>query len=372
VTLRDEILGSSDGSEKQRFRCVRAPVLAGQRLQVRERELPTAAEQALIKQAGGDDAITVIDDGSGRAREIWVRWLPVPDFYASGPRDRHYVLDALSGEIGFGDGRNGLIPPAGAGNVRLAHYRTGGGARGNRPADSIVQLKTTVPYVDKVSNREPAEGGAEAEALESLLQRAPRALRHRNRAVSVEDFQDLALLASPEVARARCVPLHDLASDPDARIFRPGTVSLIVVPRSRDAKPLPNLLLLDQVRRYLDQRRLPTADLVIVGPEYIRVDVAAEIALRSMDGASVVESAVAQALASFLHPLSGGLDRNGWDFGRRPHPSDLYALLEAVPGVDHLLSLRITEGEERPGALAAGRFLVHSGRHDIRLSFAEP
>jgi predicted phage baseplate assembly protein len=346
--------------------------LAGQRLEVRERELPAAAEQTLIQQAGGEDAITVIDDASGRPREIWVRWLPVPDFYASGPRDRHYVLDALSGEIGFGDGRHGLIPSVGAGNVRLAHYRIGGGARGNRPAASIVQLKTTVPYVDKVSNREPAEGGADAEALASLLQRAPRALRHRHRAVSVEDYQDLALLASPEVARARCVPLHDLASDPDALVFRPGTVSLIVVPHSSDARPLPSLALIDQVRRYLDQRRLPTADLVVVGPEYVRVDVVAGIALLSMQGASIVESAVAQALARFLHPLSGGLDRNGWDFGRKPHPSDLYALLEAVPGVDHLHSLQITEREERPGALASGRFLVHSGSHDIRLSFTEP
>ncbi|RDE52144.1 MAG: putative baseplate assembly protein [Candidatus Accumulibacter meliphilus] len=372
VSVREEIVGSSDGSEKQRFRSVHAPVLAGQRLEVRERELPAAAEQTLIQQAGGEDAITVIDDASGRPREIWVRWLPVPDFYASGPRDRHYVLDALSGEIGFGDGRHGLIPSVGAGNVRLAHYRTGGGARGNRPAASIVQLKTTVPYVDKVSNREPAEGGADAEALASLLQRAPRALRHRHRAVSVEDYQDLALLASPEVARARCVPLHDLASDPDALVFRPGTVSLIVVPHSSDARPLPSLALIDQVRRYLDQRRLPTADLVVVGPEYVRVDVVAGIALLSMQGASIVESAVAQALARFLHPLSGGLDRNGWDFGRKPHPSDLYALLEAVPGVDHLHSLQITEREERPGALASGRFLVHSGSHDIRLSFTEP
>jgi hypothetical protein len=84
-----------------------------------------------------------------------------------------------------------------------------------------------------------------------------------------------------------------------------------------------------------------------------------------------VESEVAQTLARFLHPLTGGLDRNGWDFGRKPHPSDLYALLEAVPGVDHLRSLQVSESEERPGALASGRFLVYSGIHDIRLTFAE-
>ncbi|HCZ13454.1 MAG TPA: putative baseplate assembly protein [Candidatus Accumulibacter sp.] len=371
VTVRNEILGSSDGSENQRFRTIRTPLLAGERLEVRERELPATAEQTLIQQASGDAAITFTEGAGGRPPEIWVRWLPVADFYGSGPRDRHYVLDALSGEIRFGNGRNGLIPPAGTGNVRLAHYRTGGGVVGNRPANAIVQLKTTVPYVDQVSNLEPALGGAEAETLESLRQRAPRALRHRQRAVSIEDYQDLAVLASPAVARARCVPLHDLARDPAALRSWPGTVSLIVVPRTRDAKPLPSLTLLDEVRRYLDQRRIPTADLVVVGPEYLRVDVTVEVALLSLEGASAVESEVAQTLARFLHPLTGGLDRNGWDFGRKPHRSDLYALLEAVPGVDHLRSLQVSESEERPGALASGRFLVYSGIHDIRLTFAE-
>jgi predicted phage baseplate assembly protein len=143
-----------------------------------------------------------------------VQWLETTDFYGSGPRDRHYGLDHLTGEIRFGDGLAGLIPPVGAGNLRLTEYRTGGGDAGNRPAGAIVQLKTTVPYVDKVTNYEAAAGGADAESLGSLIERAPRSIRHNGRAVTVEDFEDVALLASPEVARARCIPLRNLASDP--------------------------------------------------------------------------------------------------------------------------------------------------------------
>ncbi len=371
ITVHNEILGSSDGSENQPFRATRAPLLAGQQLEVREPELPSAEEQAVLEQAVGEGAISVVRDAAGRPLEIWVRWQQVSDFYGSRPRDRHYVLNALSGEIRFGSGRNGLIPPIGAGNIRLAYYRTGGGLVGNRPANTIVQLKTTVPYVDKVTNPEPAEGGAEAESLDSLLARAPHALRHRHRAVSLEDYEDVALLASPAVARAKCVPLYDLINDPDTKNVQPGTVSLMVVPRTTEPKPVPSLELLDEVSRYLDERRIPTADLVIVGPDYVRVDVTAEIALVSLEGASGVEREVAQTLARFLHPLTGGLDQNGWDFGREPYLSDLYALLEAVAGVDHIRSLHKQEIEERPGALATGRFLVYSGTHTIRLTFAE-
>lgn len=370
VTIRNEILGSSDGSSAQTFRPTRTPILLGQRLEVREPEMPSAAELEVITREEGADAITLIPDAAGRPKEIWVRWHEVADFYGSGPRDRHYVLDHLTGEMRTGDGLHGLIPPIGRGNLRLARYQVGGGNAGNKPAGTIVQLKTTVPYVDKVTNTEAAAGGADAETLDSLLLRAPRTIRHGSRAVTVEDYEDLAMLASPEVARARCIPLRNLLADPlGAQPTVRGEVSVIIVPRSRDAKPQPSLELLSRVQDYLEAHSVPTAHVSVVGPLYIRVDVKADIALASLEGASAVEQAVQQKLASFLHPLTGGLDGAGWDFGRKPHRSDVYALIEAVPGVDHLSSLVIKEKEDQPGVSATGRFLVFSGTHTINLVF---
>jgi hypothetical protein len=371
TTIDNEILGSSDGRVNQKFRTTRASVLPGQRLIVREPEMPSAVEEERIIGDEGEDAIKIIADSTGRPREIWVRWHEVPDFYGSTPRDRHYVLDHLTGEISFGDGSRGLIPPAASGNILMARYRTGGGASGNRLAGTITQLKTTVPYVDKVTNLEAAAGGADAETISSLIERAPRTLRHQNRAVTLEDYEDLAKLASPDVARARCVPLYDLANDPDATQEQLGTVSLIIVPRSDDPKPLPGLELIDRVRDYIDERRLRVGELVLVGPEFIRVDVEVVISLTSLDAGSEVETNVQLALSRHLHPLTGGLDGRGWDFGRKPYKSDLYALLESIDGVDHVNMLDVVEIEDRKGISRTGRFLVYSGIHQISLTFEE-
>jgi predicted phage baseplate assembly protein len=374
VTLRNEILGSSDASAGQKFRATRAPILTAPRLEVREPEMPSAAEQEIIageEGPTGEDAIALVRDAAGRPREIWVRWHESPDFYGSGPRSRHYVLEHLTGEIRFGDGLNGLIPPAGVGNIRLARYQIGGGKAGNKPAGAIVQLKTTVPYVDKVTNTEAAAGGADAEAIDSLLQRAPRTIRHGSRAVTMEDYEDLAMLASPGVARAKCVPLRNLIADPLGQQEARGESSVIIVPRSGEARPLPSLELLARVQDYLEAHSVPTSRVSVVGPLYVSVKVEPEIALVSLEGASAVEQAVRQRLAGFLHPLTGGLDGAGWDFGRKPHASDLYALIEAVPGVDHIRSLTITETEDQPGVSATGRFLVFSGEHEITLVFTE-
>jgi hypothetical protein len=367
VTIRDETLGSSDGSENQKFKTRRAPVLSGQKLEVCETEPPPVSEQLNINKEEGNDAIFTTDN-KGR-KETWVRWHETPDFYGSGPRDRHYVLNHLTGEILFGDGINGLIPPVGKGNLRISFYKSGGGVSGNKAEDTIIQLKTTVPYVEKVTNTEAAAGGADAESFESLIDRAPRTIRHRGRAVTLEDYEDMAMLASAKVARAKCIPLLKLK---DTRLDEkpsPGEVSVIIVPRSTDDKPLPSLELINRVQDYLQANGLPTVNVSVVGPLYVSVEVAVKIALASMEGASAVEQAVHQKLADFLHPLTGGLDGNGWAFGRKPHKSDFYALIEAVQGVDHIRSLSVVETEDQAGVIDSGRFLVYSGEHTVTLCF---
>lgn len=363
VTLRDETPGSSDGSANQKFHAVRAPILEGPVLEVREGEKPSAEEIKKIVSEEGNGAITEVKDAAGNPKETWIRWHQVPDFYASGPRDRHYVLDHLTGEIRFGDGIYGLIPPIGVGNLRLKLYQTGGGKAGNVSAGAIIQMKTTVPYVDKVTNYEPAAGGADAETTESLIERAPRRLRHRDRAVTREDFEDLAKLASPEVARARCEPLLNLTiNKPESQA---GVVSVVIVPKSQDPQPMPSVELINRVREFLDRRRLPTSELFVVGPEYVEVNVTVDIALVSMDEAGKVKADVRNTLSNFLHPLTGGLDGKGWDFGREPYKSDLYALIETIPGVDHIRSMGFTK---TPDTTLRQWGLVSSGTHRITLT----
>ena len=376
VTIRDETLGSSDGSKNQKFQTTRTPILAGQGLDVREPEIPPVNEQEKLKADGGSNALRVIRDDTGRPKEVWVRWSQVPDFYGSGPRDRHYVLDNLTGEVSFGDGQNGLIPPTGAGSIQMSLYRNGGGANGNKPAGTITQLKTTVPYVEKVVNYLAAAGGTDAETKDSLLNRAPRTLRHGMRAVTVKDYEDIAMLASTEVARAKCIPLVNVITDVEdsggKRLIRNGTVSLIIVPRSLEDKPSPGFELLGRVQDFVGSLSSPVAELIVAGPKYVRINVTVEVALTTLDGASDIKLALAQALSKYLHPLTGGPEGTGWAFGRYPQESNLYSLIEGIAGVDHVTSLTFSPTEESDEVRKAGKyFLVYSGTHTIDLRFGE-
>jgi predicted phage baseplate assembly protein len=361
VSLHDEVLGSCNGKAGQVFTAFKKPVLPGEVLEVLER--PASA-------------------GNG-ADTAWTRWTQVRDFYASGPYDRHYVVNRQTGEFHFGDGRNGVIPPPGVRNVRLARYQTGGGRAGNVPANAINTLVAGNRRIAKVSNLAEAQGGAEAELPDALLDRAPRALRHRDRAVADEDYGDLAKLASPEVARALCVPLIDLARHPSKVISTmddersgAGAASVIIVPRTGAEKPLPSRVLLREVEAFLRQRCSPTATLSAVGPLYVRVDISVHVVLTAVRFDDQVKQQIGRLFAAFLHPLTGR-DGAGWPFGRKPQASDFHRLLADLAGVDHVSSLSVrTRAEERPFDCPTGmdtlscieqtgRFLVCSGQHTI-------
>jgi predicted phage baseplate assembly protein len=289
--------------------------------------------------------------------------------------------------------------------VRIS-YRAGGGAAGNRPPGTIVELRSAIPYIDGVTNHEPAEGGAPREPIDRLRARAPQALRHRDRAVTAQDLEDLALAASTAVARATAVtPRFDptnLWLDPEAPVLtgahhevQAGRAGVIVVPTGDAARPTPGMGLLRQVQAFLRERCPPAADVWIAGPEWVRVTVTATIVPTSLEAGDAVGLAVEEALERFLHPLTGGSPGRGWAFGRKPHRSDLFALIEGLAGVDHLASLDVAhepetrdenlrlalhraldqslaEAHDQPPAAELRRWLdrslVYSGRHEITVA----
>jgi hypothetical protein len=368
TTLENELLGSGNGRPHQTFYSARAPILCDLRLEVREPDLPAEEEAARTDPRGGDnEAVTIVRDAQGKIEQIWVHWREVDDFLSSGNGDRHFVVDRQTGEIRFGDGVKGLIPPVAANNIRLRRYQTGGGASGNKPAGSITQLRTSVLYVDSVVNLEPAIGGQDIEEWDSLRERSARWLRHRDRAVTLEDYEDLAKQASPVIAKTKCYQNRDLVADPSGNLIRSGVVSLIIAPRSGDRRPSPDLPLLHRVKTFLRARQTPDAEVIVLAPEYVHVAVEARVVAANPDAGASIITKCEEALEKYLHPVSGGPEGKGWEFGRRPHESDLYALLESIRDLGHVGSLDMRLREERPGLLESGIFLICSGEHRIRL-----
>ncbi len=220
-----------------------------------------------------------------------------------------------------------------------------------------------------VANHQEAAGWAAAERLSDTLARGPATLKHRDRAVTIEDFDALAREASSQVALVRTLPISNPLGQREL-----GAVTVLIVPHSAEREPQPSPELLDQVRTYLAQRMAVTAAhrLYVIGPSYQVAAVAARIVPTNPAEASVITARVATALEAFLHPLSGGRDGNGWAFDRDVHIAEICALIEAVDGVDHVLHAKFI-GVHGPAVVTVGaNELVRSGVHTVEALAVDP
>lgn len=317
----DEILGAAEGVAGGRFSVRHRPVVPGDRPMT----------------------LGVSDDEAG-----WQEWTQVPDFADSGPDDRHFVLDAVAGEISFGpavreqDGtvrQYGGIPPKGA-RIRVDAYLTGGGREGNLAPRAISVLKSSIAYVSRVENRRPMAGGVDGEDIENAKLRGPISLRTRGRAVTTEDFEHIALEAAPELARVRAVAAGDGV---DA-----GSVRVLVVPaaeadagRLRFDQLLPSDETLARVAARLDECRVVGTRVLVEPPAYRGITIVARLRARPRVNPTRLQDEAMRAIYGYFHPITGGPEGTGWPFGRPVQVGEVYAVLQGLRGTELVEDVRL-------------------------------
>jgi hypothetical protein len=326
-SLRQEILGSSLGAPDQSYTLAEAPVLP-ETLDLRVRESLSDEEKAALT-ATDPDAVASYADVEGE----WIRWRETDSFVDQGGGARVFRLDPSSGEIRFGNGRDGKIPPAGRDGIRAAGYQAGGGSRGNVPAFAVNQLKTALESVDLALNPVDAGGGADAPPKERLAETAPARLRHASRALTPPDVEALATGSSPDVVRARCLRGRGCGID-----------LVVAIRETGERCPMPSRARREGIARNIAAAgwgALTPEAIRVRPPRYVHIKVDAVVIARSADGVAQVEHDVRKAMVDFLHPIDGGAGGMGWPFGRRPWPSDVQRVAAAVAGVDRVVDVAI-------------------------------
>jgi predicted phage baseplate assembly protein len=313
-----EELGATDGSPGQRVQLQTLPIL------------PRSPGETLEVQSTTGD---------------FEPWIEVSDFGASGPNDPHFILDDVTGTIELGplirtpageEHQYGRVPTPGR-KLRFSRYRSGGGIIGNVGARTLTVMRSSIPYIASVTNPLSAVGGTDPEDIEHAKWRGPRLLRTSQRAVTAEDFEQLACAATPEVGRANCLVVRDAASATTPA----GRVRLQLVPALNSGAsvvPEEQLYVSPRVHQivqdFLDERRLLASELSIERPVYVHVAVTARLRARARANRARVSELALEALYRYIHPTTGGPDGTGWPFERPLFVAEVYSLLQGIDGVD--------------------------------------
>lgn len=267
-------------------------------------------------------SVTRIASGQGSTLELSVRvdgvlWDLVEDFHDAAPEDRvlRAVADADQAlSVLFGGEGRGAVPPSGSRNI-TAEYRTGLGRIGDVDAGRLTRIRKSSPILESVSNPLPLSGGTDPAAPEDMRRQATRPILTFDRAVSLQDHADLALLY-PGIARA------------SARWLDRGAIELIAA--DADGEPPSDQTLL---REFLDQRRDTGVPLVLLTPQPVDICVSLRIERDRAWLADAVRLAVGERLLGSNKTDPGLFTFAGRAFSAPQSLSGLYAMLLALPGV---------------------------------------
>ncbi|MGC5075658.1 putative baseplate assembly protein [Agrococcus sp. DT81.2] len=305
ITPPPELLGTGTGDFDQRFALTHPHVLPETvRLQVEE------------------------SDG-------WTEWIEVENFARSRIDDRHFAVDHEHGAVVFGRAR---VPQLGE-RIRVPSYRYSEGAAGNVPPGTVTSLPSH-PAVT-VTNPLPARGGADAASLTDALAAIPAEVHRRDRAVAPDDYRDLVMELS-EIARAEVLPTFH-PDTPD--VAAAGVTTVVVLPNEdirNPAAPLPDLDLLRRTARFLEPRRLVTAELYVIPPEYVQVAVSIGVQVRRGYQVDAVRRWVETIVRQYLGAVPPkGPDGAGWPLGRTVRAAELEAVAVQVEGVEYAVGTRL-------------------------------
>lgn len=269
--------------------------------------------------------------------DLFTKWTQVQHIIDYGPTDQ--VFTAFSDEnnivtVTFGDGVSGVIPTLYS-EIR-AKYIVGGGTAGNVEPDTL----TTIDYLPglseiqvsaiqsaiTVTNTDVALGGADPEETNEIRVAAALALRANNRAVTLQDYADLALAVSG-VGKANAT----------AAVWSSVTVYIAPTRNATDPDESPGLdslglptaewtSLQSEVEDYLSDKILLGTSVTISPPEYVDIVVSVDYTKLDQYTNAEVESAIkSRLLTDFGYTQVG--------FQETLYPQDIEFSVLQVPGV---------------------------------------
>lgn len=320
------------GKADQSFRLSGSPVI-GCELWVNELAETPLSELTEL-QRKDSSAVRIVRSDDGQILEYWVRWEPRDTLVKSTGEDRHYELDRRTGTVRFGDGINGRIPAYHGFTQANCDYSYGGGKAGNLPSGAIDGLVVGIPFVESMTNFRPTCGGSSSHSPETIRKIGTKSLKHRGRAVTVQDFETLILEEFSEVREVRCFADSNVYGEAEN-----GYVTVVIMPFDYADRVYSTSL----CRRIYDfiSKRAPlglaeSGRLNVIPAGVMRISTEITIKPDDYEYAAEAEQNAEAAVTALLNGVSGG-ER----IGKMPDSADIISALRKVEHISYVSGIML-------------------------------
>lgn len=255
---------------------------------------------------------------------IYQKWDRRKNFSHSGPEDCHYCVDSAGGKILFGDCIHGMAPE---GKILLVSYGRVLGSGGNVKAARIERFAEEEFSGIPVTNPRDAVGGQEEESISQAFARVRKRLTEARNMVTAEDYENM-VRKTPGLRIESCKAL--VGGTEHGGKEEDNEVLIVVKPFSLDVRPRLKAALAENIRQYLEPRRMLGVRLRILSPVYGKITVYLEVTTcPQYQGA---QERIEQAVEEYVKPLRK-------EFGGQISYSGLYGCIDRLDCVFRIRSL---------------------------------
>lgn len=212
---------------------------------------------------------------------------------------------------------------------------------------TISKMENADSAIKKIEQPFTSFGGKVAEESNAFYTRVSERLRHKNRAITIWDYERIILHNFPAIYKVKCLN-HTSYQGTYSSINEaaPGHVSLIVVSNIRNKnatdplKPRTSLVELYNIEEYLKNKRSPYINLHIFNPLFEEIQVDFNVQFYPGYDKGIYQTKLNEAI---VHHLSPWAFEDGSDivFGGRIHKSVLLNFVEEQSYVDYVTCFKM-------------------------------
>ena len=214
------------------------------------------------------------------------------------------------------------------------------------PEKQITRLSPPVPGIAEVLQPYTSFGGKPEEQESIFYTRVSERLRHKQRALTIWDYERLVLEQFPQIYKAKCLPANAASSPDDA-----GKLSLVVIPDVRGRLPFDPFEpkapadLIASIREFLADKIPPSARVEVRNAHYVPVKVRVGVRFKAGYDIGFYKERSIDELNQFLSPWAYD---EGADIviGGCIYANSIINFLDQREYVDYVAAIRLFSSED--------------------------
>lgn len=213
-------------------------------------------------------------------------------------------------------------------------------------AGTISKLKQPDAAVKKVTQPFASFGGRGAEQSAAFYTRISERLRHKDRTITLWDYEHLILEAFPQIYQVKC--LNHTAYEPTIyNELAAGHVTVVTIPNQQfhnlhdPLRPYTSLGLLTDIEKFLQKKLSCFVKLHVKNPQFEAVGVAFKVKFYAGFDETFYLLKLKEAITRFLSPWAFS-DGSSPTFGGKIYSSVLLNFVEEQPYVDYVTDFKLS------------------------------